>query len=97
LLGSGWRLPTGTEWETTDDTGGWDNYNKTFGSVLKLHAAGYLFCSDGSLNYLCSLGYYWSSSQFVSDRGRSLSFLSGYSYVGINNKAYGFSARCLRD
>ncbi len=47
LLGSGWRLPTLIEWETADATGGWDNYNETFASVLKLHAAGYLDGSDG--------------------------------------------------
>ncbi len=97
LLGSGWRLPTGTEWETTDDTGGWDNYNKTFGSVLKLHAAGYLSSSDGSLGSRGSFGSCWSSSQDDSGRGRNLGFDSGYSSMCVDYKAYGFSARCLRD
>ncbi|GEM_PF-5659926 len=97
LLGSGWRLPTGTEWETTDDTGGWDNYNKTFGSVLKLHAAGFLSTSDGSLYGRGSFGSYWSSSQGGSGNGRDLGFGSGFSLMGNLNKANGFSARCLRD
>lgn len=97
LLGSGWRLPTGTEWETTDDTGGWDNYNKTFGSVLKLHAAGNLGGSDGSLYGRGSRGHYWGSSQGGSDYGRYLYFSSGVSDMYYDYKAYGFSARCLRD
>jgi hypothetical protein len=97
LLGSGWRLPTGTEWETADATGDWDNYNETFASVLKLHAAGYLINSDGSLNNRGSYGYYWSSSQYNSDYGRGLYFSSGYSGVGSNSKAIGFTTRCLSD
>lgn len=98
LLGSGWRLPTNIEWENADATGGWDNYNETFGSVLKLHAAGCLYDSDGALYYRGSSGYYWSSSQFGSDYGWFLNFSSGFSsmYYGFN-KASGFSARCLRD
>ena len=97
LLGSGWRLPTNTEWTNADETGGWDNYNETFASVLKLHAAGNLNGSDGSLISRGSTGYYWSSSQSDSDYGRNLYFYSGNSYVNYGYKARGFSARCLRD
>jgi uncharacterized protein (TIGR02145 family) len=97
LLGSGWRLPTGTEWETANATGGWDNYNETFGSVIKLHAAGCLGFSGGSLYGRGSYGYYWSSSQGDSDDGRYLVFSSGVSGMSYGNKEYGFSARCLRD
>jgi hypothetical protein len=49
LLGTGWRIPTYTEWNNADVNGGWDNYTETYASVLKLHAAGYLNNSDGSL------------------------------------------------
>jgi len=97
LLGSGWRLPTGTEWEKADATGDWENYNETFATALKLHAAGCLTGSDGSLYYRGSYGNDWSSSQYDSDYGRSLYFLSGISRMYYYVKAYGFSARCLRD
>lgn len=97
LLGSGWRLPTSTEWQTADNTGYWDNYNETFASVLKLHAAGYLSTSEGSLYSRGSDGYYWSSSQNDSDLGRFLSFNSDNSYMNYYYKASGHSARCLRD
>ena len=97
LLGSGWRLPTSTEWQTADNTGGWDNYNETFASVLKLHAAGYLHYSDGSLDSRGSRGNYWSSSQGASGLGHYLYFGSGYSHLSYFDKANGFTARCLRD
>ena len=97
LLGTGWRIPTKTEWKNADNTGGWDNYNGTYASVLKLHAAGYLYNSDGSLHNRGSNGNYWSSTQPSSTGGWSLYFGSGYSNISNLDKAYGFSLRCLRD
>jgi len=97
LLGSGWRLPTGTEWEVADAAGGWDNYNETFGSVLKLHAAGDLLPIDGALYGRGLSGGYWSSSQNDSANGRHLAFTSVYSFMNNSSKVAGFSARCLRD
>ncbi len=97
LLGNGWRLPTNTEWQTADNTGGWDNFNETFASELKLHTAGGLNSSDGSLNNRGSSGTYWSSSQSDLDYGRNLYFYSGGSFMSYYYKENGFSARCLRD
>ncbi len=97
LLGTGWRIPTKTEWENADNTGGWDNYTETYNSVLKLHAAGFLHSSGGSLNHRCSVGYYWSSTQSSSTNGWDLVFSSSNSLMGSGTKAYGFSLRCLRD
>jgi uncharacterized protein (TIGR02145 family) len=97
LLGTGWRIPTKTEWENADANGGWDNYSETYNSVLKLHAAGYLYYSDGSFYIRGSYGYYWSSTQHSSPNGWTLDFFSGYSYINFYNRAFGFSVRCLRD
>ncbi len=97
LLGTGWRIPTKTEWENADNTGGWDNYNETYASVLKLHAAGYLGSSAGSLSYRGSEGYYWSSTQNSSTYGWSMIFNDGNSLMSNLSKAFGFSLRCLRD
>ncbi len=94
-LGTGWRIPTKTEWEAADAS--WSNYNNTYGSVLKLHATGYLDYSGGSLNGRGSNGYYWSSTQLDASSGWYLYFNSGFSYVDYNNKSHGFTARCLRD
>jgi hypothetical protein len=97
LLGSGWRLPTKTEWTSADATGGWNNYNATFTSVLKLHAAGNLNYNNGSLNDRGSNGFYWGSSQNSLDNGWSLYFNSGSSNMSGNRKANGFTNRCLSD
>jgi uncharacterized protein (TIGR02145 family) len=80
-----------------DNTGGWTNWNGPWGSGLKLHAAGYLLYSDGSLTNRGSLGLYWSSTQYDSSNGWILHFFSGNSSMYGNGKAYGFSVRCLRD
>lgn len=98
LLGTGWRIPTKTEWENADNTGGWDSYTETYNSVLKLHAAGYLSNSDGSLGNRGSTGNYWSSTQYSSTFGWRLYFNSGSSNMNsYHRKAIGFSLRCLRD
>ncbi len=98
-LGTTWHIPTYTEWYNVDNTGGWTSWNGPWDSGLKLHAAGHLDFSDGSLcnrDYF-GFGDYWSSTKYNATFGWHLSFYSGYSYVGSNDKAYGFSARCVRD
>ncbi len=97
LLGSGWRLPTSTEWTNVDASGGWTNWNGPWNSALKMHAAGYLQDISGGRASRGSLGYYWSSTQHDNSRGGLLYFSSGNCNVNNNDKAYGYSARCLRD
>jgi hypothetical protein len=60
-------------------------------------AAGYLNNSDGSLNNRGSNGNYWSSTQNDATNGWNLNFNSGNSNMNNNNKANGFSVRCVRD
>jgi hypothetical protein len=97
LLGSAWRIPTSTEWTNVDAAGNWTNWNGPFSSGLQMHAAGWLYFSNGSLYYRGSDGYYWSSTQYGPDTGWDLTFGGGLSFMGFNYKAYGFSVRCLRD
>ena len=97
LLGSPWRIPTQTEWDNVDITGGWNDWTGPWNSGLKLHAAGYLYNSNGFLYFRGSDGYYWSSAQYNSSRGNILYFTSGDSYMNNLDKAYGRSVRCLRD
>ena len=98
LLDTTWRLPTSTEWTSADANGPWVSYTDTFASVLKLHAAGYLGTAAGALTDRGALGMYWSSIQNSNTVGFNLAFNSGTSSVNSSNsKAYGFSARCVRD
>jgi uncharacterized protein (TIGR02145 family) len=96
-LGAGWRIPTYTEWYNADNTGAWNNYTDAYNSVLKLHAAGYLYLSNGSLYNRGTYGAYWSSTQSDATHGWNLLFFSNNSDMYNNDKAYGFSLRCLRD
>ncbi|MEI6436432.1 MAG: hypothetical protein WCP32_16510 [Bacteroidota bacterium] len=96
-LGTQWRIPTYTEWYNVDNTGGWTTWAGPWGSGLKLHAAGYLSYSGGSLDYRGTDGIYWSSTQGSAALGWYLNVGSSYSYMGYDGKAYGFSLRCLRD
>jgi uncharacterized protein (TIGR02145 family) len=93
-LGTGWRIPTSTEWTNVD--AGWTNWNGPYGSALKLHAAGYLPNSDGSLSSRGSDGDFWSGMQYNTANGWYLYFNVGNSYMVDINKAYGFSARCIK-
>jgi hypothetical protein len=96
-LGTPWRLPTYTEWYNVNNTGGWTNWNGPWNSDLKLHSAGFLDYSSGSLFIRGWYGYYWSSTQNSTDYGWKLVFGNSFSYMGGVTKAYGYSVRCLRD
>ncbi|MCX6266603.1 MAG: hypothetical protein NTW16_04505, partial [Bacteroidetes bacterium] len=97
-LGSSWRIPTRTEWTNTDTIGGWANWNGSWNSGLKLHAAGYLNDNTGVVNSRGSNGFYWSSSQQSSTYGWNLYFYNGFSGMrSTYQKSSGFTLRCLND
>ncbi|MCX6278421.1 MAG: hypothetical protein NT004_10025 [Bacteroidetes bacterium] len=96
-IGSGWRIPTSTEWFNVDDIGNWSDWNGPWNSALKLHAAGYLYGSNGSLTGRGSNGTYWSSKQDDATYGWYLDFYYSGSNMNSNYKAFGFTIRCLRD
>ena len=95
---SGWRLPTGTEWEaeiTTDFTS--PNAAGAFGSVLKLPMAGYRSKANGSFVLVGARGLYWSSTA-SSNAARYLNFNSISSTNSpTGSRGEGFSVRCLKD
>jgi hypothetical protein len=97
LLGADWRLPTYSEWSSIDANSGWDNYNETYSSIIKLHLAGYLDSGNGLLSYRGSSGYYWSNSQYGNNFSWGLFFNSSNCDIHSGFKAIGQSARCLRD
>ena len=96
-LGNGWRIPTKTEWENVDASGGWTNYYGPWNSLLKMHLAGHLDCSTGNLHYRGEYGYYWSSIQYDVNFGWWLYFDYNTSQMTSNRKSYGFSLRCIKD
>ena len=99
FFGTGWRLPTETEWTNADGAPqNWESYSNTFSSVLKLHAAGYLLETTGAISSRGSSGRYWSSTQYNGTNSRVLSITSfSCNLSTVWNKAYAFSVRCLKD
>ncbi len=97
LLGTGWRLPSYTEWNNVVTGGSWSTWNGPWGSLLKMHAAGFLQSSDGSLIDRGIYGKYWSSSQSSNFFGNHLQFNSGICFMFVDVKAYGFPVRCIHD
>jgi hypothetical protein len=96
-LGTGWRIPTNTEWINVDTTGNWTTWTGPWNSGLKMHAAGYLRTTNGSLLNCGSYGSYWSSTQSSATNGWSLDFVSDDSFMFQNDNAFGNSLRCLRE
>jgi hypothetical protein len=94
-LGSNWRIPTSTEWTNADASGSWTNWTGPWGSLLKLHAAGFLNNGDGSLSSRGTAGYYSSSTQSGNYNNMTLSFFSSQSDVSVMGKLYGAPIRCL--
>ncbi len=97
-LGAGWRVPTKTEWDNVIGSGNWTNWNGTWTSGLKLHAAGDLAnFGGGTLSNRGSSGSFWSNMQREEGQGWTLNFDSGLNIMQSINKAYGFPLRCVRD
>ena len=96
-LGTGWRIPTSTEWVNINAGGSWTNWNGPWNSNLKIHAAGYLVTSNGSLSSRGGYGTYWSSVQYNAANGWNQGFGSGDCTQYTNQKTYGFTVRCIRD
>ena len=102
---AGYRVPTETELEAERNNGGdgfWgtgsvqNNAAGAFASVLKLPVVGYRRNSNGTLNYVGSNGYYWSSTVSGSN-ARYLAFNSTVANMNARNRAYGFSVRCIKE
>jgi hypothetical protein len=97
-LGSGWRIPTSTEWSNVDQAGNWNNWNDTWASPLKAHAAGHVAASDegGVLQGRGAYGHFFCSTQYNLTFGRIIRFHSSYSYMDYYGKSGAFSIRCIK-
>jgi hypothetical protein len=90
---SGFRVPTQTEWE--DERAGFSNASGAYAS-LKLPVAGLRNPSTGALANEGGTGNYWSSS--VSGTvAPNLNFNTSNANIYANNRAYGFSVRCIKE
>ncbi len=94
-LGAGWRVPTNTEWTNLNNADNWTNWNGLWNSGLKVHAAGYLEYSTGSLGSRGAEGFYWGSKQNSSSTGQVIQINNSFINLFSNYKTFGYSVRCL--
>ncbi len=98
---TGFRLPTATEFGTLINALGFTGCTSTcddklFASTLKLPLAGARFTS-GSWYYQGSYGFYWSSSPSGTYAANLYFYSTNVAPAYTNNRAYGFSVRCLKN
>jgi uncharacterized protein (TIGR02145 family) len=96
-LGSGWRIPTISEWANVDASSGWTDWNGPWNSALKIHTAGFLYNNSGSLSSRGSSGHYWSSMHYDETIGYVWVFDPTTCDLFTTYKGSGFSLRCLKE
>ena len=97
-LGDGWRIPTYTEWSDVRTAGGpWINSSGPWNSALKLHEAGRLYSSDGSLMERGYIAYFWTSTQYTPDHAYFLVFKTIMCNLYSDYKPLGYTLRCIRN
>ena len=98
FLGSGWRIPTFTEWSAIITNGGWSTTNDVFTSILRIHPAGGLQRDNGTLLNRGFVGNYWSGTQNPSSNSSAVA-VNIYQVIGTygSEKSAGCTIRCLRD
>ena len=94
---SGYRVPTDAELNTERQLFSPSNAEGAYASELKLPLAGGRNSSTGALANVGSRGLYWSSTSYGTRRARNLTFNSSSANVVDNNRAYGFSVRCIKE
>ncbi|MDA3928055.1 MAG: FISUMP domain-containing protein, partial [Prolixibacteraceae bacterium] len=93
---SGYRLPTGAEWDAELNSWGSNNAAGAFASPLKLPMAGSRLNNSGSLYTVGSFGYCWSST-VVGDGSQGLYFYNSTAGPFNGDRAGGLSVRCIKD
>jgi|GEM_PF-1602749 len=96
-LGTGWRIPSYTEWNNVYIIGGWNDWTSPWNSGLKMHAAGYLDNGAGSLYNRGNGGYYFSSTEHDLENGWALYFDSNSLSENYGGKPIGTPLRCIKD
>ena len=93
----GYHVPTEADWITAVTYGAWNNNTDTYNSALKLPSAGYRDRSSGLLGNQGTDGFYWSST-VSGTHARRLHFFSTAATTNFSDdRAFGFTVRCLKD
>ena len=93
---TGYRVPTETELNNELTTFKADFAAGAIASLLKWPLAGYRKRADGVVENRGVAARYWSSTTTGGDAQRLL-FNSGDAVMGVDNRAFGFSVRCIKN
>ena len=94
----GYRLPTETELANQRTSWSGNNSTGALASPLKWTMAGFRASSTGTIG--TTHGYYWTSTIGTgsgSTKSRRLRFNSSSAGINVDDRAYGFAVRCLKD
>jgi uncharacterized protein (TIGR02145 family) len=93
---SGYRLPSINE--LNSERLSWNNNNSlgAFTSPLKLTIGAFRSYINGTFYSVGTIGYYWSST-IVLSQSRSLSFGGANAVLSSENRADGYSVRCIKN
>ncbi len=101
---SGFRIPTRDEWNNEASSWSQRNDDGAFASPLKITDAGYREKSDGSLQEVGNMGFYWTCTTRVDngvDYTEYMRIYSSAAYVNIDDNNFtrcrGASVRCIKD
>lgn len=95
-VGSGWQMPTQSEWEVIVSSESINNPASAYNSRLKLPASGYRSSGNGGFTFVGQRGYFWSSD--------TSSLGAKYLYVGTvaanasagAPRGQGAAVRCIK-
>jgi uncharacterized protein (TIGR02145 family) len=94
-LGTGWHIPTRTEWRALDEGNRWGVGANAYRDI-NLHAAGKRYFSTGNLINRGTEGIYWSASQLDGENAWVLYTSVGAAVVTWAPKTYGLPVRCVK-
>jgi len=97
VIGTGWHMPTSTEWGAVATAEHMNDENSAFASRLKLPLPGYRSASTGTIS--SSFSYYWSGTALANGQGRVLIMEDagvGTFYIDADVRGVGAAVRCIK-
>lgn len=95
---AGYRLPTQAEWAALVTAAGIIDAATAFSCSLKIPVAGFRNRADAVLTGQGTYGYYWTSGTSGTDSKLVVfSQPGGIDPTAVDNRAYGFSVRCIKN
>ena len=97
-IGTGWHLPSATEWTNLINSESIFDAASAFDSHLKLTESGYRNSANGSVVPQFVGGYYWSSTGANNNTANNFFFDDVYNaLITQTERGFGFNCRCVKN